>query len=163
QRGARSTVCLVVGLGGGHGPAAAGSGGVGLPEPLPLSDGATAVQGGFGYRLRREHGLWVLSARDAATETDLYEFTGDPQTAWDVEVANHFTATHPESIFRKSLTIQRSGTHERTILSSGTLTRYRDGVMTEEPVERHLLTAVAEAEFGIDLPTGPFVFEESGT
>ena len=137
-----------------------GFGAVGLLEPMPLADGATAVQGGLAYRLRRERDHWVLSMRDAAGETDLYEFTGDPQTPWDVEVANHFTATHPESVFRKGVTIQRSSERERVILRGDALTRYRDGVMTEEPVERDQLAGIARAEFGVDLPSGPFVFEE---
>jgi len=138
-----------------------GFGAVGLLEPMPLADGATALQGGLTYRLRRERDLLVLSMRDAAGETDLYEFTGDSQTPWDVEVANHFTSTHPESVFRKGFTIQRASGHERIILRGDALTRYRDGVMTEEPVERHRLAEVARAEFAIDLPRGPFVFEEA--
>ena len=85
-----------------------GFGAMGLVEPIPLADGATAAQGGFTFRLRNDGGLWILSARDTAGEMDLYEFSEDPQTPWDVEVANHFTATHPESIFRKALTIQRT-------------------------------------------------------
>jgi len=137
-----------------------GFGAVGLVEPIPLADGAAALQGGLAYRLRRERELWILSMRDAAGETDLYEFTGDPQTLWDVEVANHFTSTHPESVFRKGFTIQRSSGRERIILRSDVLTRYRDGVMMEEPVERHQLARIAREEFGVELPSGPFVFEE---
>jgi arylamine N-acetyltransferase len=75
------------------------------------------------------------------------------------EVANHFTSTHPESIFRKTLTIQRSGRDERGLLRSDSLTRYRKGRMVEEPVTRARLHAIVRAEFGIDLPDGPFVFE----
>src|SRR5262249_33721956 len=73
-------------------------------------------QGGFEYALRRDSahgGLWVLSMRDAAATQDLYEFSEDPQTPWDVEVANHFTSTHPESVFRRTLTIQRTARPER--------------------------------------------------
>jgi N-hydroxyarylamine O-acetyltransferase len=136
-----------------------GFGGMGLLEPIPLRDGVSSAQGGFTYRLRRERELWILSARDAAAEMDLYEFTDDPQTPWDVEVANHFTSTHPESIFRKSLTIQRTRSAERTILRSEALTRYREGRMSEEPVVRERLTHIARAEFGVELPDGPFVFE----
>jgi len=136
-----------------------GFGGMGLLEPMPLQDGATARQGGFTYRLRRERELWVLSARDAGADMDLYEFTEDPQTPWDVEVANHFTSTHPESIFRKSLTIQRARASERTILRTDALTRYRDGRMSEAPVARERLSDVARTEFGVELPVGPFVFE----
>ena len=46
---------------------------------------------------------------------DLYEFSEDPQTAGDVEVANHFTSTHPDSVFRRTLTIQRSARDGRVI------------------------------------------------
>src|SRR5205085_12561909 len=136
-----------------------GFGGLGLLEPMPLADGATSMQGGLLYRLRRDRELWVLSAHDETAESDLYEFTDDPQTAWDVEVANHFTSTHPESIFRKSLTVQQTRGSARTILRSEMLTRYRDGVLSEEPVPRERLADVARAEFGIELPAGPFVFE----
>jgi N-hydroxyarylamine O-acetyltransferase len=136
-----------------------GFGAMGLLDPIPLGDGVTSLQGGFTYHLRRERELWVLSARDAAVEMDLYEFTEDPQTQWDIEVANHFTSTHPESIFRKSLTVQQTRGSARTILRSETLTRYRDGVMTEEPVARERLSEVARAAFGVELPRGPFVFE----
>lgn len=136
-----------------------GFGGLGLLEPIPLREGTTSSQGGFTYRLRRERELWVLAARDAETEMDLYEFTEDPQTLWDVEVANHFTATHPESVFRKSLTIQRTSERERVILRTDALTRYVDGRMTEEPMSRARLADVARVEFGVELPAGPFVFE----
>jgi N-hydroxyarylamine O-acetyltransferase len=161
HRWCRTHMVLRVAIDGGAWLADVGFGAIGLLEPMTLADGATATQGGLTYRLRRERGLWVLSARDAASEADLYEFSDDPQTPWDVEVANHFTATHPESIFRKSLTIQRSSERERTILRGDAVTRIRDGVVTEEPVERHRLAEVARAEFGVELPRGPFVFEEA--
>ena len=136
-----------------------GFGGIGLVEPLPLRDGATSEQGGFTYRLRRDGHLWVLSMRDATEETDLYEFTEDPQTPWDIEVANHFTSTHPESIFRKTLTIQRTARDERTILRTCVMSRYRQGRMADEPIARERLRDVVRDEFALDLGDGPFVFE----
>jgi N-hydroxyarylamine O-acetyltransferase len=136
-----------------------GFGAMGLLEPLPFRDGATAVQGGFTFRLRRDGVLWILSAHDGAAEIDLYEFTDDPQTPWDVEVANHFTATHPESIFRQTLTIQQTREDRRTILRNDTLTRYAGGRVREETVARHRLADVARQEFHAELPAGPFVFE----
>jgi N-hydroxyarylamine O-acetyltransferase len=137
-----------------------GFGGIGLLEPIPLRDGVLSEQGGILYRLRRDVHVWVLSMRDAANvETDLYEFSEDAQTPGDIEVANHFTSTHPESIFRKTLTIQRTGRGERTILRSDTLMRYRQGHLAEAPVTRDRLSEVVREEFAIDLPNGPFVFE----
>jgi len=161
HRWCRTHMVLRVPIGGDVWLADVGFGGLGLLEPIPLRDGAVSTQGGLIYRLRRERELWIVSARDAAVETDLYEFTEDPQTPWDVEVANHFTSTHPESIFRKSLTIQRTRPAERTILRSEGLTRYREGRMTEEAVARDRLADIARAEFGVQLPDGPFVFEAS--
>jgi N-hydroxyarylamine O-acetyltransferase len=139
-----------------------GFGGIGLLEPMPLRDGATVEQGGLAYCLRREDHLWVLSMRDAdGVEGDMYEFSEDPQTPGDVAVANHFTSTHPASIFRLTLTIQRAARSERTILRTDVLTRYRDGHMTEEPVARERLRDVAREVFGVELPGSPLVADST--
>ena len=140
-----------------------GFGGLGLLWPIPLRDGSSSLQGGIEYTLRRDGHLWVLSMRDASGDAmDLYEFSDDPQTPWDVEVANHFTSTHPESVFRRTLTIQRSSRDERVILRSGVLTRYRGGRMTEQPIDRAQLPRLARELFGVELPDGPLVFDTFG-
>src|SRR3954470_1049023 len=159
HRWCRTHMVLRVPLGSDVWLADVGFGAMGLLEPISLRDGATALQGGFTFRLRRDGGLWILSARDAAAEMDLYEFTDDPQTPWDVEGANHFTSTHPESIFRETLTIQRTRQDQRTILRTDVLTRYRARRISEAPVTRERLAGVARDEFGVALPSGPFVFE----
>ncbi len=138
-----------------------GFGGLGLLEPIPLRDGATSLQDGLEYTLRREQGLWILSIRDSAGTTDLYEFTDDPQTPWDVEVANHFTSTHPESMFRRTITIQRTRRDERLILRHDTLTRVRDGRSIDEPIEPGRLRAIAREHFNVALPDRPLVFEQT--
>ena len=139
-----------------------GFGGLGLLEPLPLAEGATAEQGGATYALRLEQNTWVLSMRDrAAAATDLYEFTEDPQTAGDIEVANHYTSTHPASMFRRTLTIQRTTREERTLLRSNVLMRFRDGQAIEEPVDRSRVRSIARDLFGVELPEVPLVFESN--
>jgi N-hydroxyarylamine O-acetyltransferase len=145
----------------GHEPwlADVGFGAIGLVEPIPLRDGATSRQGGFVYALRREPPVWVLSMRDATSTTDLYEFTDDPQTPGDIQVANHYTSTHPDSIFRRTLTLQRVKGNERTILSNLSLTRYAGGRMTTTPVDRASLPRLARELFEVELPSGPFVYE----
>jgi len=137
-----------------------GFGCAGLVEPMPLRDGAAIEQGGFTYRLRRDRHLWILSIRDAAgVETDLYEFSEEPQTAMDVEVANHYTSTHPDSVFRKTLTIQRTRRDDRTILRSDVLTRMRRGTIVDASFPPERLRAIAREEFEIELPPEPMVFE----
>jgi N-hydroxyarylamine O-acetyltransferase len=160
ERWARTHMVLRVVIAGEPWLADVGFGATGIVEPMPLRDGATVEQDGFLYRLRREAHHWVLSMRDAAgVAADLYEFTDDPQTPMDVEVANHFTSTHPESIFRKSLTIQRTGRRERTLLRSDVLTRIRQGRIVDEPLARERVRDTARELFGIDLPAAPLVFE----
>ena len=103
--------------------------------------------------------LWVLSARDGAGTIDLYEFSEDPQTPADVVIANHYTATHPASVFRRTLTIQRVTGDERIAFRGDTLVRSRGGRTTEERIERSQLQQTVREVFGIEMPAGPFVCE----
>jgi len=139
-----------------------GFGALSLVEPMRLADASRSNQLGITYVLRRDPAapgppLWVLSMQEASSAADLYEFSEDPQTLADVEIANHYTATHPASIFRRTLTIQRITRDERIILRGGTIVRYRDGVAVEEPVARAELARVAREVMGIELPPGPFL------
>jgi N-hydroxyarylamine O-acetyltransferase len=136
-----------------------GFGAQSLIEPVPLVEGATAEQLGLAYALRREDHMWVLSARDATGTMDLYEFTEDPQTPADIEIANHYTSTHPASVFRRTLTIQRVTPDERIALRGDTLVRYRERRVFEERIDRPLLHRVVRELFDIELPPGPFVHE----
>ena len=161
DRWMRTHMVLVVDIQGSPWLADVGFGAIGLIEPMPLRDGESSTQGGFTYALRREEGKWILSVREAARVTDLYEFTEDPQTSGDVEVANHYTSTHPDSIFRRTLTIQRSGRAERTVLRGEILARYRDGEVAEQPVAPDALRDTAREVFGVELPATPLVCEET--
>lgn len=160
ERWARTHMVLRLSIGGEMWLADVGFGSMGLVEPIPLVDGASTAQGGFSHHLRRDGGLWILSMRDASgTAIDLYEFSEDPQTPMDVEVANHFTSTHPDSIFRKSLTIQQTRLDERTILRNDALTRMRAGRIDDQPFARERLREVARELFDVELPARPLVFE----
>ncbi|HEX7138348.1 MAG TPA: arylamine N-acetyltransferase [Vicinamibacterales bacterium] len=136
-----------------------GFGAISLIEPIPFVDGSTSRQRGLMYTLRREQHLWVLAMTDATGVQDLYEFSDEPQTEGDVEVANHYTSTHPGSIFRKSLTIQAVRGNDRTILRSTVVTKYVNGVLEESPIERADLRRHAQEIFGVELPHDPLVFD----
>lgn len=136
-----------------------GFGAIGLVEPIPLRDGATSTQRGLMYTLRREGHLWVLSMRDATETQDLYEFAEEPQTVGDVVVANHYTSTHPESMFRRTLTIQGVRGNDRVVLRNDTVSRWSDGCLVEETLKRSDMPRVARELFGVELPRGPFVYE----
>jgi N-hydroxyarylamine O-acetyltransferase len=164
ERRMRTHMVLTVPIDGASWLADVGFGGLGLLEPLPLVEGAVAEQAGIVYTLRREHGLWILAMRESATterlrramfgdaSMDLYEFTDDPQTPGDVEMANHYTATHPDSLFKRTLTIQRTSRTERLILRGDKFVRYREGdVPTEETVTLERAREIARELFGIEI------------
>jgi N-hydroxyarylamine O-acetyltransferase len=170
ERWARTHMVLKVPADGEVWLADVGFGGVGLLEPIALRDGTVAAQAGLTYALRRDGCVWVLSMRDPSliqtsshdttlSMTDLYEFSEDPQTAGDVEVANHFTSTHPDSVFRRTLTIQRSARDGRLVLRGDTLTRYTGGRAIDEPVARERVRDVARELFGVELPVTPLISE----
>lgn len=162
ERWCRTHMVLRVAIGDQTWLADVGFGAAGLIEPMPLDHGAVSRQGGFEYALRREEHVWILSVRDGSSTMDLYEFSEEPQTPWDVEVANHFTSTHPDSVFRRTLTIQRTQRDERVALRNYVITRYRDGSSVDEPLERSRLHHAARELLGIVLPDGPFVFDSYG-
>jgi len=168
ERWARTHMVLKVPADGEVWLADVGFGGVGLLEPIALRDGTVAEQAGLTYALRRDGCVWVLSMRDPSliqqsshdtilSMADLYEFSEDPQTAGDVEVANHFTSTHPDSVFRRTLTIQRSTRDGRLVLRGDTLTRYTGGRAIDEPVAPERVRDVARELFGVELPAGPLI------
>jgi N-hydroxyarylamine O-acetyltransferase len=167
ERWARTHMVLKVPADGEAWLADVGFGGIGLLEPIALRDGTVAEQAGLTYALRRDGCVWVLSMRDPSliqashdttmSMTDLYEFSEEPQTAGDVEVANHFTSTHPDSVFRRTLTIQRSARDGRLVLRGDTLTRYSGGQAIDEPVARERVRDVARELFGVELPAGPLI------
>jgi N-hydroxyarylamine O-acetyltransferase len=141
-----------------------GFGGLGLLEPIPLRDGATSHQVELTYTVRREPEVWSLACKgsDLIGTQDLYEFSDDAQTPGDVEVANHYTSTHPSSIFRRSLTIQRTTRTERTILRHNLFTRYVDGRLEEQTIDGASARTLARDVFGVTLPAAPLVYESVG-
>src|SRR5215213_9600579 len=94
------------------------------------------------------------------TSEDLYEFSEAPFTAGDVEIANYYASTYPASIFRHTLTIQRATPDERLILRLKVITRYRDGVRTDTPIEPSEVRKYARELFGIELGEEKLLFED---
>jgi N-hydroxyarylamine O-acetyltransferase len=132
-----------------------GFGGDGLLEPLRLVEGREARQAAWTYRLMREDDTWVLQSRRGDGWFDLYSFTREPQYPVDYEVANYFTATHPDSIFRKMLTAQRTTPEARYVLRNRTFTVQRAGGVSERTLtsDDELRGVLAET-FGLEFPPG---------
>lgn len=136
-----------------------GFGGEGPLEPLPIADGVRSNQGALEFSLRRDRHHWTLSMHHDTCSEELYEFGDAPHTAGDIEIANYYTSTFPGSIFRRALTIQRATPRERLILRTTMITRYRDGVRTDTPLDPAQIRTAARELFGIELGDAPLLFE----
>jgi N-hydroxyarylamine O-acetyltransferase len=132
-----------------------GFGGEGLLEPLPLAAGAEVRHYGTIYRLTEEAGLWVLQALHAGLWRDLYAFTRELHYPVDFEMANHFTATHPSSVFRRGPTVQLPTPEARYVLRGQEFTMLRGDQVSSRTVEggEELLRLLAET-FGLEFPPG---------
>ncbi len=93
-----------------------GFGGEGLLRPIEMVAEQQSTQFAWTYRLTRDGDLWVLQSRRDGIWNDLYAFTEEPQLHVDFEVANWYVSTHPTSIFRRMLTLQRPTPEGRYIL-----------------------------------------------
>jgi N-hydroxyarylamine O-acetyltransferase len=127
-----------------------GFGGDCLLKPVPMVAGREFAQFGRVYRLMEDAGLWVLQARHGASWEDLYAFTQEPQYAIDYLVANHFTETHPSSIFRKQIFVQITRPEASYRLFDRKLSvRVGDEVESREIDDDEELLRVLAATFGL--------------
>ena len=137
-----------------------GFGGEGPLEPMPLQDGIRVTHDHIDFSLRRAGHLWILTMHYGDVTEDLYEFSDVAFNDHDIEMVNYYTSTFPDSVFRKTLTIQRVTAGDRLILRPKVITRYRDGVRTDTPIEPADIRRFAKELFGIDLGNTRLLFEE---
>ena len=131
-----------------------GFGAEGLLHPVPFGKGEVSEQFAWRYRVVPEEGLWVLQSLHGEGWTDLYAFTLEPQHAVDYEMANHYTSTHPDSRFRRTVTAQLAAPGVRRILRGGELTVDAGDSVTRRTVDPDEILAVLDESFGLRLPEG---------
>ena len=143
----RTHVFLLIEVDGMKWIADVGFGTVGLLKPIPLVAGPIAEQFGWAYRLVEEPDLWVLQTRQGNDWSDLYAFTLEPQFPVDLELANYYISTHPDSRFVQALVVQRSLTTQRYLLRNLDLIVDRGGEATSTTLrdQDELLEVLAES------------------
>ena len=128
-----------------------GFGGDGLLQPLAL-DGAPHDEYGRTLRADVEASEIVLQELRAEGWEDLYGFVPEARHPIDFAVANWFTSTYPESVFVKTLTVQRATPTARHALRQLTY-NVREGTGdTAREIDRGELIPLLRRTFGIDLP-----------
>jgi len=153
----RTHMLLMVRIGGADHIADVGFGGEGLLLPVPFRTAAECRHYAWTYRLVEEHrGQWLLQSLRGAEWGNLYSFTLEPQTRADHEMANHYTATHPDSPFVRALIVQLPTPAARHALRDRELTVDRGGGR----IERRALAGddeglqVLDSVFGLTFPAG---------
>jgi N-hydroxyarylamine O-acetyltransferase len=121
--------------------------------PVPLT-GEEAVHHGEVCRVVAEGPRQVLQVREEEGWLDLYALEPGSPHPIDLEMANHYTSTHPDSKFVQTLTAQRRTPAGRWILRNLELTS-RDGRCTRTvPVAESDLVALLRTRFELEVPEG---------
>lgn len=131
-----------------------GYGGHGPLVPMPLAANAVVRDGSDSHRLVRHEGEWVLEAEIEGVWKPLWTSTLQPESAVDFVMANHFTATWPQSPFVTML-LMRALTPDgrRVSVANRDVTIARDGVFEKSQLaDRAALRKLLADHFGFDLP-----------
>ncbi|GAA3766350.1 arylamine N-acetyltransferase family protein [Salinactinospora qingdaonensis] len=138
--------------------------------PIRLAEGAILHQAGASYRIDRSGSLWTLSTqRDDAPSSALHAFTLEPQRPSDYEVANHYTATHPNSPFvERPVVIRPTPVGQHRLHDDRLTLAGPEGPAPPRRIDRCALPGVLREVFGIVLSEDDIdrlrqlpVFEES--
>ncbi len=131
-----------------------GFGGHLLAHPYALRADSEQEVGLATLRLIDEGPQHLLQVRGGDDWRAIYRFTLEPAAPVDIELANWFTATHPESRFRKLLILQRLLPDARLVLLNRHFTRRSPGGKAETSLiaDAPALAKVLAAEFGIVAP-----------
>jgi N-hydroxyarylamine O-acetyltransferase len=133
-----------------------GFGGAGLLGPIPLTPGKAHRQFAWTYQVVEEAGLRVVRSRVGETWQDLYAFTPEPQYLPDLEMANYYVSTHPESRFVQTLAVQRASPEVRYALRNRefTIDRGAAGLTTRMIADDDEIVRLLAEEFGLVFPAG---------
>ena len=114
----RTHQITLVQLGGRSWLADVGFGVAGIREPIPLEHGTVREQGGDAVYRLVELEPWgtALEGKTDDGWQRLYSFDLTHVCHGDIETGNHYTATHPNSIFRKMPIVSRFTPEGRTSL-----------------------------------------------
>jgi N-hydroxyarylamine O-acetyltransferase len=150
----RTHMVLAVAVGGVDWLADVGFGAGGLLEPIPLVPGEPVDQPGRTFRVVETADGFALEKRAGEGWDVEYQYTTEEMYPADYEVASHYTSTHPDSGFVRTLTAQREGIDAQWVLRGRELTEFRGGAVTTTTVaEEDLLDTLAET-FGLRFAPG---------
>ena len=132
-----------------------GFGAEGLLLPVPFGGGEAVRHFAWSYRIVAGDGQWLLQSLRQERWQDLYGFSLEPQQHADYEMANHYVATHPDSRFVRTLTVQLPTPAGRHILRNRELILDRGGdAHSRQLADDDELLAVLAGTFGLAFAPG---------
>jgi N-hydroxyarylamine O-acetyltransferase len=132
-----------------------GFGGDALLYPVAWAPGETSEQFAWKYRLTVESPGYLLQTWRGDGWVDLYSFTMEEQHAVDYEVANYYTATHPDSFFRQQLMVHLPGPEARvTLIGRRLIERRPEGASEVLLADDAAVLETLAARFGMHFPAG---------
>jgi N-hydroxyarylamine O-acetyltransferase len=162
----RTHVLLRVDIDGNSWLADVGFGGAGLLGPIPLAPGEAQRQFAWTYQVVEEAGVRTLRSRVGENWEDLYAFTLEPQHLPDLEMANYYVSTHPESRFVQTLAVQRASPDVRYALRNREfiIDRGTAGLTTRTVADDDEILRDLAEHFGLTFPAGTrFHFREAAS
>ena len=128
-----------------------GFGPFGSRLPVPLGGGAPADRPT--HRFVSDGKLWTMHITRDGVETPGWISTLETENAVDFEMGNHFTATHPASLFRNRVMASAVTPDGRVNIMNRDVTVLSGGeASTSQLPDRAALRALLAQRFGIDLP-----------
>lgn len=121
--------------------------------PLPLRHGATGGRGGLSWRLHEAGEIgWNLAMLEGGQWQDLYLFDLGQVYPADLALSNHWSASHPASLFTQGPLAVKHRPDGRNVLVGGKIIR-RDaqGQQTRSVKTLPDLLAGLQADFGLTL------------
>jgi N-hydroxyarylamine O-acetyltransferase len=125
--------------------------------PIPFEVGVEHAVDGERFRLL-DHGALGTMVQHLFHDgwKDLYVFTRERAYPADFVMSNHYTSTHPESLFKREPRVGRLLPDGRVTMRGDRVTWTRHGGQSKVPTPRgQELLALLESEFGIALDALP--------
>ncbi len=121
--------------------------------PVPLVAGETTRSDGETHRMDREGDFWVLHVQRGGQAVSGWVTTLEAENPIDFEVANHYVATHPGSLFVNRIMLSAITPEGRVNVMNRDVTVVRAaGEQSLQLADRAALRALLTEHFGFDLP-----------
>jgi N-hydroxyarylamine O-acetyltransferase len=153
----RTHMAIVAELNGNQWLCDTGFGRYGIRKPVNLNQHDRDIyQGDDCFRLSLSApGIYGLSALTNDEWCPQFEFDLCPQHWIDFEPANHYTSTHPDSIFINQRIVLRFTTEGRKLLNNNVLKTIQRGETTTEQIAEEHIARILRDEFGLtDIKAG---------